>query len=700
MKLRTQLILAFLLLAVVPLGGITFYSYLTSVNAFKKAAEAEATEFSSELERRFQRIAQVVNEELENVLRIHYEELVSSSAEQLPPETEKAISRFYRDIESLTPYIRSLEIAVPESEGADANADPDDEGGPRARRPSSMILSFADRAQMAAGRETSQDKITEEIVPSRPQPQDRPFIMRDRPGYGPPAEGLRNGNPPGLPEAPPRGDTREFIRELVFNRLNGGRESAAGGPAGRMANGGNGPDIPELFIPEVNPAVPETSFITRNREFNFDSPLYLGDIGAELKADINGPLLMKEVMQATMKEGDIPFVLDREGNVITTEENHLDLIKNLSLEAGTYTRIEEGSGEWMVSARQVPRSGRTIGILRPLSGELQAIKKTALINSSFGIAACVLALLAIYPLSKGFTRQLGELMTGVRNLSLGNLDTRVPITTMNEFGRLAEAFNQMAVDLKQNQAEKLKHETLRRELELCREIQRGLLPGSPLKINRAELQGISIPAREVGGDFFNYFPLPENRTALLIGDVSGKGVPAALLMANIQAKLQAKLPLGKSLAGMAEELDDDIFNSTLPENYLTLFAGILDYEADSLKWVNAGHNTQYLLRKDGRLEHLKSTGRPLGLLPGGGYFEKETRLQEGDTLFLFTDGLTDAENGEGEFFGEERLERIFSREAGKSASEILLSLEKAIRDHSGDTLATDDATMLILKIAD
>jgi len=697
-KLRTQLILAFLLLAVVPLGGVTLYSYLTSVDAFKKAAEAEAMEFSSELERRFQRLARVINEEVENVLRIHYEELVNSNEGQLAPETEQAMSRFYRDIGNLTPYIRSLEIAVPEREGEETDTDSESNRVPGPRRPSSMIMSFADRNEAAAERQGSPDETTGTGIPSESRPSGRSFIMRDRPGYGPPSERAGNDSPPELPEAPPRGDTREFIRELVFNRLNGGRNPETI-PPGTRANGNQGPAIPELFTPPVNPEVPETSFITRARELNFDAPLSIGDTGTLLKANINGPLLLREVMQATMREGDIPFVLDRERKVITTDENHLDLINSLPLEAGTYTRIEESTGEWMVSARQVPRSGRTIGILRPLSGELQAIKKTALINSSFGIAACILAILAIYPLSRGFTRQLGELMTGVKNLSQGDLDTRVSITTGNEFGRLAEAFNEMAVDLKQNQEEKLKHETLRRELELCREIQKGLLPGAPLKIHRAELQGISIPAREVGGDFFNYFPLPENRTALLIGDVSGKGVPAALLMANIQAKLQALLPMGKSMARMAEELDDDIFNSTLPENYLTLFAGILDYEAESLKWVNAGHNTQYLLRKDGQLEHLKSTGRPLGLLPGGGYSEVETTLEKGDTLFLFTDGLTDAEDKDGDFFGEERLEEISTREAGKPAGEILASIEKAIREHSGDTLATDDATMLILKIS-
>ena len=690
MKLRTQLILAFLVLAVLPLGGLTGYSYLTSVNAFKKAAEAEATHFSSELERRFERITRVIYEEVSDIMSVHYDDLVSSDKDQLPPEAEKAVSRFYRDIENLTPYINSLEIAVPEKIEQ-----------PRldnVRIPSSMRFSFGGVPDEAA---TSSDKPANDNNPEKLRENGlpvRPFSMRDRNQNGtvpdpPPAPGMRP--PGGVSGSPVDSKTRSFIRELVFNQLYSKKNPGSAADSVTLSGAGTPP--PDLYTAPPDITRPESSYIFRDRNFNFDSPLSIGRLNGLLKANINGPLLMKEVMQATMREGDIPFVLDSEGKVLTADDTHLAFLNSLSIDTGSYTRVDNNTGEWMISTRQAPRSGRTIGIIRPVSEELKAIRKTALINLSFGLAACILAIVAIYPISKGFTLQLGKLMTGVNQLSLGNLDVKIPVTTKNEFGHLAESFNQMAIDLKSIQSERIKHEGLKKELELCRDIQKGLLPGSPLKRNRAELQGISIPAREVGGDFFNYFPLPENQTALLIGDVSGKGVAAALLMANIQAKLQAKLPLDKPLSLMAEELDDDIFNSTVPENYLTLFVGILDYEGASLKWLNAGHCTQYLLRRDGSLEFLSSTGRPLGLLPGGGYTENEIKLKEGDTLFLFTDGLPDAENEKGDFFGEERLETILKQQAGKPLSEILLAVENEIHDHTGDTLATDDATMLVLR---
>lgn len=688
MKLRTQLILAFILLAVIPLGGLTVYSYLTSLNAFKKAAEAGAMEFSSELESRFDRVVQVINEEVDNVLWLHYDELVASDPDQLSEDTEKAISRFRTDIGSVAHYIRSLEIAVSGKEPADGDFEGGDDDGENTKGPSSITLSFRNAPAFAGIAESGGEPGRASGAPGDGAGFGNPFILRDRPDNFP---GFNQGSRQGLPtppQSPGSPDTRGHIRELVFNQLSGGLEADPAQMAGNM---------PDLYTPPINPARTESSYINWNRNFNFDSPLSIGSSSGLLKLDINAPLLMREVMQAIMRDGDIPFVLDSEGEALTADENHLTLINDLSLEAGTYSRVDRNSGGWMISARQNPRNGRTVGILRPVSGELRAIRNTALVNSSFGIAACILALLSIYPLSKSFTHQLGELMTGVNHLSRGDLDVRVPVTTKNEFGRLAESFNQMAVDLKHNQVDMLKHEGLKKELEFSREIQKRLLPGSPMKRNRAELQGVSIPAREVGGDFFNYFPLPENQTALLIGDISGKGVPAALQMANIQARLQAKLPLGISLSLMAEELDNEIFNSTLPENYLTLFAGILDYEGETLKWVSAGHNTQYLLRREGGLKHLSSTGRPLGLLPGGGYSEAETKLEEGDTLLLFTDGLIDAENEKGEFFGEERLEKIFKQQSGRPINDILITVEKAIRDHCGNTLATDDSTILVLR---
>ena len=179
----------------------------------------------------------------------------------------------------------------------------------------------------------------------------------------------------------------------------------------------------------------------------------------------------------------------------------------------------------------------------------------------------------------------------------------------------------MAADLERHQSLVVERERLRRELELSRQIQTEMLPHASLRLGAAEIKGLSIPAREVGGDFFNYFALPDGRLALLVGDVSGKGVSAALLMANVQATLRARLPLETELARLADGLDREIDANTPRGVYLTLFLGILDVERGQLRYVNAGHNPQFLLHAAGGIRPLSSTGLPIALYAGQGYSE-------------------------------------------------------------------------------
>jgi serine phosphatase RsbU (regulator of sigma subunit) len=318
-------------------------------------------------------------------------------------------------------------------------------------------------------------------------------------------------------------------------------------------------------------------------------------------------------------------------------------------------------------------------------------------NLGLGLGLICVAMVGILPLSKRMTKGLTKLTRGAKELATGNLDARVTLTSRDEIGELAGAFNQMAEDLSEHQKRLVHQERLEKELELCQQIQREMLPKAPLKLSFAEVQGVSIPAREVGGDFFNFFPLPEDRMAILVGDVSGKGIAAALLMANLQATLRAKLSLPADLADLMSELDRDVGQSTPDGTYLTLFVAILDNRADMLRWVSAGHNTQYLLRSHGGLEPLASSGRPLGLLPGGGYEENQLAIQPGDSLFLYTDGLVEAENELGEEFGLERLEAILRRESGWGLETLIADVEQAVRKHRGPKEAHDDTTMVVLK---
>jgi sigma-B regulation protein RsbU (phosphoserine phosphatase) len=233
-------------------------------------------------------------------------------------------------------------------------------------------------------------------------------------------------------------------------------------------------------------------------------------------------------------------------------------------------------------------------------------------------------------------------------------------------------------------------------LELGRQIQHDMLPQAPLHVGLVEVSGVSVPAREVGGDFFNYFVLGDGSIALLVGDVSGKGVGAALLMANLQASLRTRLALGQDLADVARELDIDIEGSTPGPVYATLFVGILNPATRELRYVNAGHNPQYILRGGNRLERMHSSGLPVGLLAGHGYAESRAALAAGDRLFFYTDGCVEAENVQGDMFTTERLEALLLAVAGEA--DLLARVEAEVGAFRGTREPFDDATMMVVKV--
>jgi sigma-B regulation protein RsbU (phosphoserine phosphatase) len=404
---------------------------------------------------------------------------------------------------------------------------------------------------------------------------------------------------------------------------------------------------------------------------------------------------------ARRDQGEIPFAIDRQGALYAPNTEDKGRLQTLGVErtaqvaaAGTPRR----NGDWIIVARKAP-GGIIFGIARPLADSLREIRRASVRNLGLGLLVIALAFVGIIPISHRMTQHLTSLTAGVRQLAGGNFATRVPVRSADEFGALATAFNQMAGDLERHQALVIGQERLRRELELSRLIQTEMLPRAALRSGPAEIAGISIPAREVGGDFFNYFVLPDGRLALLVGDVSGKGVSAALLMANIQATLRALLPHETDLARLADRLDREVDQNTPGSVYLTLFLGILEMDGHLLRYVNAGHNPQFILRGTGGIEQLGSTGMPIALYSGHGYREARVVLAAGDLLFFYTDGLVETENERGEMFGAERLQQMLSAQLPQDVDALLHQVEAQVVAFRGNAEPFDDATMMALRIS-
>jgi serine phosphatase RsbU (regulator of sigma subunit) len=399
------------------------------------------------------------------------------------------------------------------------------------------------------------------------------------------------------------------------------------------------------------------------------------------------------------QEGEIPFALDEKNDVLTAREDEGDRLRALDV-SGRARRGDLaffGQG-FVVVSRRDESSGLAFGIARPMGEAAAEIRRTAARNLALGLGLVVLALLGILPLTRRITRDLEVLETAAARLAGGDLEARVEVRSRDEIGQLATAFNRMARDLAADQERRLAEEGLRRELLTCQRIQAELLPHGPLSIPVGRVEGVSFAAREVGGDFFNYFALPAGELAVLVGDVSGKGIAAALLMANVQATLRGSVPLAWDLAAFAASLDEDLHARTPAEAYLTLFLGIVDPQDRVLRYVNAGHNPPYVLRRGGGIELLDSTGRPLGLLPGGGYAERRIALAEGDTLLLYTDGVVDLENEAGGSLGTEGLLDLLKRNGDAGEEDFLPRLAAALRNFRGAKEPPDDATLVVLRL--
>ena len=234
-------------------------------------------------------------------------------------------------------------------------------------------------------------------------------------------------------------------------------------------------------------------------------------------------------------------------------------------------------GDWIVVTNVDPSgSGLRFGIARPVGNSLNALRRAAGKNAGLGLLCVGLALIVVVPVSQGLARPIGRLTQTVGRIATGDFSARADERGPSEVKQLASAVNKMASDIQHQQAQLLSQERLKRELELGRQIQSEMLPNEALRLGLTEVKGMSIPAREVGGDFFNYFALDSGQVALLVGDVSGKGVGAALLMANFQAALRTRLQLGHDLAAIADAIDRDVAATAPRGLYATLFVGIFD----------------------------------------------------------------------------------------------------------------------------
>ncbi len=315
-------------------------------------------------------------------------------------------------------------------------------------------------------------------------------------------------------------------------------------------------------------------------------------------------------------------------------------------------------------------------------------------------ALCIIKISMV--LSKRITRPLGHLIKGVTEISQGNLDTYIMVATNDEIFRLSNAFNAMSEDLLRQIAEltavTAEKERIGAELEVATQIQASMLPCIfPAFPEHKEFDIFATmePAKEVGGDFYDFFLVDENHLGLVMADVSGKGVPAALFMVIAKTLIKNHAQLGQSPSRVLTEVNDQLCESNDAGMFVTCWMGVLDLRSGLLTYGNAGHNPPLLCRKDGQFEYINMTpGLVLAGMDGIPYRQAELTLQKGDTIYLYTDGVTEATSLQDELYGEDRLQKILNDNRTASLEEMLLAVKADIDRFVDVAPQFDDITML------
>ncbi len=369
-----------------------------------------------------------------------------------------------------------------------------------------------------------------------------------------------------------------------------------------------------------------------------------------------------------------------------------------------FNSIVTGKDCWMVYA-PLSSNGWSLSVLFPkneLMADISRLSHTVLFISILGF---IIILIVTIWIAKTITSPLRALSRATEEIATGDLDIEIPpIKTRDEVGRLADSFTYMKTSLKKYILDLTEataaRERIESELKIAHDIQMGILPKTfPAFPERTEfdLYAILEPAKEVGGDLYDFFLMDEDHLCFTVGDVSGKGVPAAIFMAITKTLIKSKATQGlspeKILTGVNEDLSID--NPSLM--FVTLFLGILDLKSGELEYCNGGHNPPYLMKADEGLEPLATTnGMALGVMEDFLYKSNRIQLHKGDRLFLYTDGVTEAANRENELFSETRLEKDLRSLKECSLAKTLNSVLDHVKNFSEGLPQTDDITMMIV----
>ena len=349
-------------------------------------------------------------------------------------------------------------------------------------------------------------------------------------------------------------------------------------------------------------------------------------------------------------------------------------------------------------------------LLSERADELQGV--LPIVFYSVAIAFLIVELIALFigvSLTRTITGAVHNLYEGTARVMHSDFSHHIPVAGRDQIADLSRSFNTMTENLERLLAVAKEKERLETEIEIARQVQEQLYPKSAPTLKSLRITGKCQPARMVSGDYYDYQAVTDGQLAIAIGDVAGKGISAALLMATIQAALRMELrasleaSAGSALNGfhlstarMVSDLNQQLYATTSPEKFATFCFALYDDDSGAVTYTNAGHLPPILIRA-GEPTRLDVNGTVVGAFPFSKYGESKVQLESGDLLVWYTDGITEPENAYGEMFGEERLIELVAKNSERPDEEIIRSVMESVRQWTGAPELSDDMTVLVAR---
>ncbi len=354
----------------------------------------------------------------------------------------------------------------------------------------------------------------------------------------------------------------------------------------------------------------------------------------------------------------------------------------------------------------IKSNGWSLGVLFPYDELMADITNLNHVVLALGITGLLLLALAVVFIARSITKPLTEMADIAGRIGTGDLEAQVPmVRTKDEVGKLASALDCMKTSLKDYIREitdtTAARQRMESELKIARNIQMGILPKvfPPFPDRKDfDIHALTIPAREVGGDFYDFFLIDRDHLCIVIGDASGKGIPAAIFMAFTKTLIKAKASVSVQTGTLMEEVNDELSRGNPADMFITVFCAILNTATGELRYTNGGHNPPVVIRGPGDISYLDGPGElVVGIMEGTRYTTRTLVLSPGDGLFLYTDGVTEAMDEAGEIFSTDRLKDVLATCADGDVSGITACVGGAINDFCRDAPQYDDITMMAVR---